>query len=153
MGAIGLIPFVFPLIGLVFIILGIRKGIKGNRLLAYGRLGTGRLKSKVGTSAKVNGQPVYKLTFEFVTPEGATYEAVAKTHQPEKLEDEATEPLLYDPVLPSYAAMLDDLPGSPRIDETGSIRAGSALSALLSLVVPAAGIVGHTGYICLKLLS
>ncbi len=153
MGLFGLMPVIFPLLGVWFMITGLRKGVRANRLLTIGEQATGRLKSKVATGTRINDRTVYKLTFEFTTPDGTTHEAVGKTHTPEKLEDEAEEPLLYDPLRPSYAVMLDALPGSPRIDEYGNIRAGSAIASLLYLVVPAATVVGHGGYVYVKFLS
>ncbi|MHC4284259.1 MAG: DUF3592 domain-containing protein, partial [Planctomycetota bacterium] len=92
-GFFGIFPVVFPMIGLLFIIRGIKKGIKANRLLALGEQTTGRLKSKERTKTKVDKKPVYKLTFEFNTPEGMAYEVVAKTHETGKLEDQTEEPL------------------------------------------------------------
>ena len=151
-GLLGLLPVVFPLLGLLFIIAGIRKGIKANRLLALGEQTTGTLKSKEKTRSQVNKKNVYKLTFEFNTPEGTTYQAVAKTHETKKLEDQKEEPLLYDPVLPSYAVMLDDLPGNPRIQQNGTIRAGSAIETIKVLVIPLATLIGHGIYIFFKFL-
>ncbi len=152
-GHFGIFPVVFPLIGLLFIIRGIRKGIKANRLLTLGEQTTGKLKSKERTNTKVNKKPVYKLTFEFKTPEGMTYETMVKTHETGKLEDEAEEPLLYDPMRPSYAVMLDDLPGNPRINDNGNIQAGSASGTIMLLIIPLATIIGHGIYIYLKFLS
>ena len=152
-GPMGLIPVVFPVIGLCLIIAAFRKGLKANGLLANGVLGKGRLKYKEKTNTQVNNQPVYKLTFEFSTPEGTSYEVSAKTHMPEKLEDQQEEPLLYEPIYPKNAVMLDNLPGAPRIDENGNIRAGSPLVALLSLVIPVGGIIGHGVYIYIRFLG
>ena len=87
------------------------------------------------------------------TPEGITYEAAAKTHDTTKLEDQAEEPLLYDPMRPSYAVMLDDLPGNPRIMENGTIHAGPAASTIKVLVIPLVTIIGHGIYIFLKFIS
>ena len=152
-GLFGIFPVVFPMIGLLFIIRGIKKGIKANRLLTLGEQTTGRLKSKERTNTKVNKKPVFKLTFEFNTPEEMTYETLVKTHETGKLEDQAEEPLLYDPVHPSYAVMLDDLPGNPRIMENGTIQAGSAAGTIMLLIIPLATIIGHGIYIYLKFIS
>ena len=152
-GLFGLFPILFPLIGLLFITGGTRKGLKANRLLALGEQTTGRLKSKERTKSEVNKKPVYKLTFEFNTPEGITYEATAKTHDTAKLEDQAEEPLLYDPMRPSYAVMLDDLPGNPRIMENGTIHAGPAAGTIKVLIIPLATIIGHGIYIYLKFIG
>jgi len=152
-GFFGLSIVTFPLIGIFFITIGIRKGVKANRLLALGEQTTGRLKSKEKTNTKVNNKPVYKLTFEFNTPEGMTYEAIAKTHDTAKLEDQTEEPLLYDSTHPSYAVMLANLPGNPRIMENGTIRADTAVNTLKVLVIPFATIIGHGIYIYLKFLN
>jgi hypothetical protein len=152
-GFFGLSALAFPLIGLLFITGGIRKGLKANRLLALGEQTTGRLKSKEKTNTQVNKKPVYKLTFEFNTPEGMTYETVAKTHDTAKLEDQTEEPLLYDPMRPSYAVMLDNLPGNPRINDNGNIQTGSAAKTIMLLIIPLATVIGHGIYIYLKFLS
>ncbi|MHC4692645.1 MAG: DUF3592 domain-containing protein [Planctomycetota bacterium] len=152
-GLFGIFPAVFPMIGLLFIIGGMRKGIKANRLLTLGEQTTGKLKSKERTNTKVNKKIVYKLTFEFNTLEGMTYEVLVKTHETGKLEDQEEEPLLYNPMRPSYAVMLDDLPGNPRINENGNIQAGSAAGTIMLLIIPLATIIGHGIYIYLKFLS
>jgi len=160
LGLFGLIPLIFPLIGLFMLIAGIKKGIKANRLLALGEQTTGRLKSKEKINMEVGrrrrrrvSKPFYKLTFEFTTADGETSEVVVKTNEPHKLEDQPEEPLLYDPMRPSYAVMLDDLPGGPRIQENGNIQVGSAVKTIIVLIIPLATIIGHGIYIYLKFFS
>ena len=146
-GAAVVFVLIFPLVGLGFMLPGLWSGIKANRLLVNGKEALGTLKSKVPTNVKVNKRTVYKLTFEFVAEDGYTYQAVAKSHRPEILEDEAQEPLLYDPSDPRNAVMLDSLPGLPRIDERGQIQTRSHLKALLVLILPALTIIGHGTYL------
>lgn len=134
---------IFPLIGLVFIIIGLRNGFKADRLLAAGQIAWGELKSKEPTGVRVNNQPVYKLTFEFRAEDGGVYEAVAKTHLPHLLEDEVEEQLLYDPRQPTHAVLLDELPGSPDIDELGYIHPTSLRDGLLPLVLPGLTLLVH----------
>lgn len=126
----------FPLVGLGFVAFGFRNGLKANRLLAGGRIGVGKLVSKTATGASVNEQPVYKLEFEFLADDGGLYKVTSNTHRPYALEDEPEERLLYNPYSPSYAVMLDNLPGSPDIDEFGQIQAADWASSLLPLVLP-----------------
>ncbi len=135
--------FIFPLIGLVFIIVGLRNGFKANRLLANGQIAWGQLKAKEPTSTTVNDQPVYKLTFEFQADDGAIYEVVAKTHLPHLLEDEAEEQVLYNPRRPAYAVLLDQLPGSPDLDELGYIHPASLRSGVLPLLLPGLTLLIH----------
>jgi hypothetical protein len=141
----------FPLIGLCFMLAGFRKGRKAVRLLANGEQALGVLKSKESTSTRINDRPVYKLTFEFTDQTGQTHEAMAKTHEPERLQDDADEPLLYDPLRPSCATMLDHLPGAPRVDEMGQIQTQSPLKSLLVTIVPALSIIGHGLYLAWRL--
>lgn len=127
----------FPLVGVGFIAVGVRKGIKGYRLLTQGRVGMGRLISKEPTHMRVNRQTVYKLTFEFKTDDEQTCQAVAKTHLTHLLQDEAQEQLLYDPGNPTYAVLLDDLPGAPDIDELGRIQTADLRRSVHPLILPA----------------
>lgn len=132
----------FPLIGLTFMTIGLRKGLRGVRLLRRGMTATGRLVSKQPTNTRINKQTVYELTFEFTAGDGKRYKAKASTHEPKSLEDDAAEPLLYDPADPNVSIMLDDLPGRPRIDDTSVTRTQDG-SVLPVLFVPALAVLGH----------
>jgi hypothetical protein len=143
----GAAVLIFPLIGLGFILGGLRRGLRGSRLLAVGRLTTGMLQSKQATNTRVNGRPVFRLAFRFTDPSGSPQEVVTRTHEPERLEDQRREPLLYDPMNPAYAVMLDSLPGSPRIDETGHFASPVPGRAVAALLVPVATAVGHSVYV------
>ena len=116
---------IFPTIGLIFIIAGLRRGVKGNRLLHNGKIGQGRLVDKSATNTRINNRTVFKLTFEFEAEDGMTYQATAKSHLTENLEDEPWEQLLYNPRNPSDAVLVDNLPGAPDIDESGNIYAAN----------------------------
>ena len=137
----------FPVIGLCLMLSGFRKGRKAVRLLANGEQAFGVLKSKEATNTRINNRRVYKLTFEFTDQIGQTNEVTAKTHEPEHLQDDAEEPLLYDPVRPNWATLLDHLPGAPRIDEMGQIQTQSPIRSLLVLIVPTLSIIGHGLYL------
>lgn len=145
-GPLAAFVVIFPSIGLCIIIAGLIKGRKTLRLLAHGKKGFGTLKSKEATNMTINDQRVYKLTFEFVAHDGRIYEATARTHETELLEDDAEEPLLYDPFRPAYSTMLDNLPGLPTIDQHGSIRTDSRIKSILVFFLPAVSIVGHGMY-------
>lgn len=155
---VALVAGIFPMIGLVFIALGIRKGIRGARLLRHGKQTTGTLVSQEPTNTEVNDEPVFEFTFEFEVEGEGFFEVVARTHLTERFageesddEDDVREPLLYNPYDPNDAILLDDLPGGPRIDERGEIR-GVTLSLLPSLIIPGVTVVGH-GYWVLYLLE
>ncbi|MEW6027421.1 MAG: hypothetical protein AB1599_09035 [Planctomycetota bacterium] len=153
MGPFVLFVLIFPLIGFIFVFFGIKSGFKSIRLLRYGKVGRAKLKSKTATSTKINNQVVYKLTFEFTAEDGAKYDAVAKSHKPELLEDEAEEQLLYDETNPEYAVLLDALPGAPDIDAQGRIQARGYFAGLPVLIIPLITVIGHGIYMCLRFIS
>lgn len=148
-GLFGLMPVLFPAIGLCFMAGGIRKGLKGIRLLTHGEMAGGQLVDKQATNTQVNKQTVYKLTYMFTAADGQLYEAYAKDHETDKLEDEATEPLLYDPMNPSDAVLLDNLPGCPRVDDMGQVAMKG--TALRVLALPLITVIGHGAYWWLRL--
>lgn len=134
---------IFPIIGSIFVLIGLITGMRSTKLLRIGEYATGKLVKKEPTGSQINNQPVYKMTFEFQTETGETRQAIAKTHQPEKLEDNDAEPLLYDPFYADRATLLDHLPGGPRIDVHGQITASGVGTTLLCLLIPLATLIGH----------
>lgn len=138
-----LIVGIFPLIGLVFIIISLALGFKANYLLAYGKVASGILRSKQPTNTQVNGRTVYKLTFEFFDDFGEVHKATAKSHAPALLEDEFEEQVLYHPKNPAYAVMVDNLPGAPDIDEFGNIRVANLGRSFRSLILPTIVLFGN----------
>lgn len=134
-----LFVLILPLAGVVLIAVRWRKGGRAMHLLKNGHLALGKLVSKTATNTRVNKRTVYRLTFEYEANDGRVHQAVTKTHQPEQLEDDAVERLLYDPALPDRAAMMDTLPGQVRISEAGQVERGGALLVLLLPFVTIAG--------------
>lgn len=137
-----LLVTIFPLIGLFCILVGLRTNHRGLRLLKYGRLAQGTLIEKTPTSTRINDKIVYRYKFSFAADDGHTYEAIGRT-QTGLLEDEAQEPLLYDPADPRYSIMLGALPGDPRIDDQGHVQVRSAWLNLGVFVIPLISLVGH----------
>ena len=152
------LPLIFPVVGLSFIIFGIRKSLKGIWLLRNGKSANGVLVSKEPTNTQINKQTVYKYTFDFVADDGRTYQAIAKTHDhsrflgEENLEDELkdvehldgiVEPLFYEPYFPSRVMMRDDIPGNVQFNEYGEPK-GASFSLCLTLIIPGIVITGHT---------
>lgn len=105
---------VFPLSGCLLIVLSARKARKHIYLVEQGTLTTGRVTRQKRTMSKVNNQRVYKVFFEFILSDGTIQEAHVKTHRTDQLGDEAKEPLVYDPLNPSSAVLLDALPKAVR---------------------------------------
>ena len=126
---------IFPFVGAVILIPSTLMGLKRNRLLREGILTMGTLKSKEATNMTVNKRRVFELRFDFTARDGQRHEAVARSSDTAKLEDEAQEPLLYDPNDPSRAYMLDEAPARPQVEMNGDLR-GRTGAAVGSLIVP-----------------
>ena len=139
---VGLIPVLFPAIGLCFMVSRWRKGRKAHRLLRNGRLGVGRLVNKERTNTTINDQRVYKFTFEFTTDSGQAVQATVRTHDARAIEDEPEEFLLYDVMDPESAVLFDALPAKVAINDDGYIEGGGMRNWLI-LVIPGVAIVGN----------
>ncbi len=159
-----LFAMIFPSVGLCFIFFGLKKGMKGCKLLKTGKLAVGKLISTTRTNTQVNKQTVYKFTFQFTADDGQNYKATAKSHErhlfageddlevPENANaNDVLEPLLYLPNNPEYAILLDDLPGGPRLDEMGNVKP-AYFSFIGSLFIPGIFMTAHSWWF-LKVLE
>ncbi len=143
-GPFAIFAILFPLVGLGFLYSGLKRGLLANRLLSEGKVTYGKLVSTEMTNTRINNRPVMKLTFVFTSEDGTEWEATAKTHQPEKLQDNVEEPLIYDPNNPSIAVMLDNLPGSTKFDTSGKLVPTSLLKTMPNLILPFLTVAGIT---------
>ena len=140
-----------PLVGLLLMFSGLKKGLKESHLLANGELGSAKLKSKTRTSMSVNDQQVWKLCFEFTASNGETHEIHVKTHETAKLTDEAEESILYDVNDPATSALLDALPSAPSVNEFGELQA-KASAAIAPLIIFLIVFGGHGAYLVFGVL-
>lgn len=143
-------PFVafvllFPGVAGVILLFAVRGGLRRVRVLRHGQLAKAVLVEKKATASQVNNQQVYALTFEFEADDGETYRATARTHKTERLTDEATEKLLYDPRDPACAVLWDDLPGSGHVDAMGGLVA-NGLGGCGVVALPLLNVVVHGGW-------
>lgn len=113
------IVFLFPFIGLVFAAIGFRRGLRAYRLMAIGSLAHGKLAAREATMTRVNNRPVMKLTFSFEAEGGGRFKATGKSRVTDRMEDEPTELIIYDPSEPSRAMVLDEFGCQPRVDGRG----------------------------------
>lgn len=141
-GPVVLMVLIFPTVGLIIALFSLRSGLRRMRLLRGGQFAMGKLIHKEATNVTVNRRRVYELTFEFIARDGQRHRGAARTSFPHKLEDEAEEPLLYDPDRPSVVYLLDELPARPRFDAMGELE-GQPLAALGLAVIPALAIGGN----------
>ncbi len=141
LGPAAALTWLIPAAGVLVVLRGLRRGLRDVHLLTHGQPATGVLKSKRATATKINDRQVYELTFEFAGDDGTKHTAKARTHQAELLTDDAEELLVYDPMQPDRAVMIDALPGQPVFDEAGLPHARRPARGWLSLVLPAIAII------------
>ncbi|HEX6095969.1 MAG TPA: DUF3592 domain-containing protein [Thermoanaerobaculia bacterium] len=126
---------IFPAIGLVFLIPGTLKGRNRNHLLENGILARGTFVDRRPTNMRINNRPVWEVVFEFHDRNGQRRECCARAVDTTRLEDEASEALLYDPEDPSKAYVLDEAPARPSFDHNGDLQ-GRPAAAVLAMIVP-----------------
>ena len=61
---------IFPLVGLIFILLGLRRSYHALRLIRNGEITEGELIGKELTNTKINNRPVYRMTFSYKDEQG-----------------------------------------------------------------------------------
>ncbi|MDW7690395.1 hypothetical protein R9C00_23455 [Flammeovirgaceae bacterium SG7u.111] len=145
--AIGLLPLVIPLIGLVMVTIALNGGIRSYWLLKKGVAGYGKLTRKKATGREINDQVIYKMFFKFKAIDGNEYMAVTHTHETDALEDEEKEVLLYNPQKPREGILFDNLPGSPQLNELGEIIPATDASVTTSLLIPVISLLGNFFYL------
>jgi hypothetical protein len=164
-GSLVLFVVLFPAIGLFAMLWGVRKSIRGVRLLRTGKPATGVLVDKrvLKEAEDEETRAKFEYAFEFEAEDGTRHRLRAKTDmfrtfgadpweryvQEAESGAEAAQvrvPVVHDPRDPEDALLLDDLPGCPRIDEQGKVRA-SGIALPLLLVVPLATVLGHAAWI------
>jgi hypothetical protein len=127
----------FPALGLLLASFPFFQGLKALPLLKDGLLTTAQLRGEQRTSMRINERPVYLMNFAFqARHDGRIYEVGVRTHEPEKLRDQADEPLLYNPKNPNHAILLNSLPQGIQIGAKGFPEPRSYPQAMLSLLLP-----------------
>jgi len=134
------IPLIFLFIGVYFLRQGINKGLHALYLLKNGELTFGKIIQKEATNTRINNRTVYAYTIEYEA-DSMTHQILERTHLAEKLEDDAEEPIVYDPRDTQYALALDNLPAALDVNRQGSFHfAGKMgiLKTLFSIIIPLA---------------
>jgi hypothetical protein len=130
-------------VGLILLLLGLKKGLKTARLLQDGVLAKAKLVGQRATGVMINNSPVIEYTFEFTARDGRKYNVSEKTHQGGSLMDDKEEDLLYDPENPALATLTDNLPGKPKVDQAGDLHGSGGFTSLIPAIICAL-----TYYLC-----
>src|ERR1043165_5495896 len=122
---LNLFTLLFPLVGFGVAVSRLPEAQRKLRILRHGVETRGRLvgRSETGMAVEprtMGRKPLVELTFEYEA-QGNPYAITVETLQPERLEDDEREPMLYDPWAPKRATPLDHLPGAPKITSSGEL--------------------------------
>jgi small basic protein len=118
------------------------------RLLEHGMLGQAVLQSKTEIKLTRKGGPLYHLRFEYEV-NGKKFHTWMDTSFVQRLLDEPTEPILYDPEKPGNSTLLDELPAHIEFDEAGSLGHRFAFMGYAYACTPLA-VIGGMLYMTVK---
>jgi hypothetical protein len=142
MGAWGLLIMLLPTAGIIILIFTLKSGISKIKILKNGIPSKGTLKKSYPTGTEINEEEVYKMIFEYRDENGQIHETSIKTTNPDVLEDDDSEKLIYNPLNPSKAVFIDTLPFKTKLDHNGNFICESGiLSSFIYFILPAASIV------------
>jgi len=127
---------IFPIIGLVFLVLGLKENTKALKLLINGTFTRGKMIHYEATNTRINNQTVYAYKFEFHAS-NKMYIAECTTHLTERIEDEETEKILYSKADPTFNLVYDAMGAAPKLDRFGRIEQSNplALKGLIPMVL------------------
>ena len=147
-GGIVLLVFLFPVIGAALALGDLARRRSALRLLRHGTMTRGVFDTMEATSTRINEQPVMAITFRFEDEYGTEHTAVAKSHQTARLRDEPHELIVYDPLNPNDASVLDELPCQPRVGADGNFEATrGTLPSALYLLLPGISVITAFRYL------
>ncbi len=98
-------------IGLFWIFVNIRIGLKRISIISYGQLADAKLLSKDETGVQINEEPQYKYTFEYEAQDGKNYHA---THRTTDDLGTGNRQVIYNALRPEKAVIVNFLPASMR---------------------------------------
>ncbi|MGB3967303.1 MAG: hypothetical protein WBO45_11290 [Planctomycetota bacterium] len=129
------LTLLFPLVGVVLIVVGAWRGGTRVRLLRDGGLVMGRLIHRQATGTKINNQTVHRLTFAFTDAANQHRKVVIRSHRLDLLDTGATQPLLHEPGT-DHAIAWHALPGRPTTDRDGLLQPVGMVGLLPVLLPP-----------------
>lgn len=115
-----------PLLGLIILLIGLRKKIRALYLLKYGLVTQGKTISVKPVMASGGGR-AYQFVFEFKVNE-KTYEASCISKEKERVEDDDLYNVLYKANKPNKNIVYDALGHVPEIGKLGDIKEGNPAS-------------------------
>jgi len=118
-GPFTLFTLLFPLIGMIFVIVGYRKGSFYTKLLKKGKIADGKVFNVEHTNMRINNIPVVAYYFEYYDERGQKQVSKSKVQRTAQIGDEELEPVLFITGKKSHAILVDELPNRVMLDSNG----------------------------------
>lgn len=119
LGWFHLIPAFIFLIAFLQVIWGMSRWLLWGRLLVQGKAAEAVLTSQKESGLRINDVPVVEYIFTYQDDDGDDHQHKVSTHLPEKITDEDSEIVLYDPNRPEKAFLMDEMPFGVSLAEPG----------------------------------
>lgn len=127
---------VFPIVVFLILFFALKINLKAISLLKNGEIGYAKLLRTEATNVRVNRHPVIRLFYEFEDKNGKKHEFSYKSHEPEKIIDEAQEMLFYDVNNPERNVLKDSLVAKIGFEKDNSFKSPSLFQVIILLILP-----------------
>lgn len=141
----------FPMIGLIFVVVSLRSGLRDIRLLENGVVGRGTVVGKRPTNVTENNRRQWELDISFKDAFGKSVLFKTRTCFPETLEAEGAHNVFYDPQRPEDAIAVDTLPEPLLADASGGLSSDAWWRPVAALIVPALAVLSSAAFLAYKL--
>ena len=126
----------FPISILFILFFGLKTNLKAIWLLKNGEIGYAKVLRTETTNVRVNDRQVIRIFYEFEDKKGKKHTFSFKSHEPEKITDEAQEMLFYDANNPKRNILKDSSVAKIILKENNSFKSPSFFQAIILLVLP-----------------
>ncbi len=126
----------FPISILFILFFGLKTNLKAIWLLKNGEIGYAKVLRTETTNVRVNNRQVIRIFYEFEDKKGKKHTFSFKSHEPEKITDEAQEMLFYDANNPKRNILKDSSVAKIVLKENNKFKSPSFFQAIILLVLP-----------------
>lgn len=126
----------FPISILFILFFGLKTNLKAIWLLKNGEIGYAKVLRTETTNIRVNDRQVIRIFYEFEDKKGKKHTFSFKSHEPEKITDEAQEMLFYDANNPKRNILKDSSVAKIILKENNSFKSPSFFQAIILLILP-----------------
>jgi hypothetical protein len=135
MGPWATLVAIFPAVGLLLVVAGLRKGARRVHLLREGVPAPGHITEQKATAIETNGRRDYRVTLAFTAHDGRKESVTIRTNRPEDYGKEWNSLVLHDASDPKRAMLVGSLPGKIGLDDAGSFVGGTRIAIFILPVV------------------